>query len=560
MKRDVSRWICWLLVCLTWIFVFEGCSSSGDDGAVSFTAGQGGTASGADGLKVEISDDAIDEGIDVTVRINQFSDAEVKLVEFNDADYETLSQAIFVTSEPAGATFEEGKVVITMPCDADKNPMRIIELDDKDDDSWSISDSDVSCDESSGTYSISIAKTGVFALVKPSALRSLELKSVALGGDHTCAIVGRELYCWGYNKNGQLGLGHLDNELTPQKVSLDGVPQAVAPSSATINSYTCAIVKGGDGINKLYCWGSSVRGRLGLENVADNEPTPRLVTLDGEPQVIAAGASHACTITKGSDGINKLYCWGYNLHGQLGLGRTDPDVESTPQLVTLDGEPQTVTAGEFHTCAIVKGSDGVNKPYCWGHNDYAQLGIGDFDNESTPQLVALSDEPQAIVAGRDYVCTITKGSDGANKLYCWGDNAHRQLGSGDDLNYKPTPHAVEFDGEPQMVATGQDHTCAIVKGSDGVNKLYGWGQSFMGKLNMPFFESIAFPRLLEVEGEPQAVALGLAYTCVILKDSDGVNGLKCIGLNRFGQHGYGDTDDRGGTPETVLDALPTVEF
>ena len=67
--------------------------------------------------------------------------------------------------------------------------------------------------------------------------------------------------------------------------------------------------------------------------------------------------SHLCVLDDGS-----LKCWGYNNHGQLGIGTNTN--QNTPQQVSL-GIGRTavsVSAGTYHTCAVL--DDGSLK--CWG--------------------------------------------------------------------------------------------------------------------------------------------------------------------------------------------------
>src|SRR5690606_13354102 len=99
---------------------------------------------------------------------------------------------------------------------------------------------------------------------------------------------------------------------------------------------------------------------------------PEGVVLSG----VVAGAWHTCA--HGSD--DELYCWGANADGQLGDGtttdRSTPVAVQAPAGVMLSG----VVAGGWHTCA--HGSDG--KLYCWGWNVDGQLGDGTNTSRLTP--------------------------------------------------------------------------------------------------------------------------------------------------------------------------------
>ena len=83
------------------------------------------------------------------------------------------------------------------------------------------------------------------------------------------------------------------------------------------------------------------------------------------------------------DPNGSFYCCGYNVAGQLGNNtRTDsaePVAVDAPAGVKLSG----ITAGLFVACAVAP--DGV---YCWGDNDYGQLGDGTWTDRSRPVLVA----------------------------------------------------------------------------------------------------------------------------------------------------------------------------
>ncbi|MBK8256115.1 MAG: hypothetical protein IPK82_26030 [Polyangiaceae bacterium] len=88
-------------------------------------------------------------------------------------------------------------------------------------------------------------------------------------GPHTCAVKkSGDLYCWGSNGFGQLGLGTTTTATSPQKVP-GTLPYLVA---APGNEHTCAIQTSG----KLYCWGASYSAQLGVGVPFLSAPTPIL--------------------------------------------------------------------------------------------------------------------------------------------------------------------------------------------------------------------------------------------------------------------------------------------
>ncbi|MBN2498820.1 MAG: hypothetical protein JXR96_29785, partial [Deltaproteobacteria bacterium] len=80
---------------------------------------------------------------------------------------------------------------------------------------------------------------------------------------------------------------------------------------------------------------------------------------------VDTGNNHTC----GLKSSGTLWCWGWNHHGQLGLGSDEN--RDTPARVSGSGW-QSVSAGNHHSCAIE--TDGT--PRCWGGNSQGQLGDG----------------------------------------------------------------------------------------------------------------------------------------------------------------------------------------
>jgi alpha-tubulin suppressor-like RCC1 family protein len=131
---------------------------------------------------------------------------------------------------------------------------------------------------------------------------------LAQGDAHTCGIRGAQLYCWGSNGSGQLGLGadELRNaQPAPRIVSNTAHWLDVAAS----DTGTCGLHED----KTLWCWG---------DPFSRNDPyysghiilVPQQI--QGQWEEIAMGASHVCAI--GADGT--LWCWGENLYGQGGFG------------------------------------------------------------------------------------------------------------------------------------------------------------------------------------------------------------------------------------------------
>ena len=129
--------------------------------------------------------------------------------------------------------------------------------------------------------------------------------NVVAGQDASCGIrSGGQLFCWGENTFGTLGLGDRDQRLVPAEVVVGRVW-----SDVSIDTFHgCGV----DADQNLYCWGRNIEGQLGTADL-DDRLLPEPVGT-GFVQV-AAGRMFSCART--SD--HRVFCTGENVAGQLGL-------------------------------------------------------------------------------------------------------------------------------------------------------------------------------------------------------------------------------------------------
>ena len=201
---------------------------------------------------------------------------------------------------------------------------------------------------------------------------------------------------------------------------------------------------------------------------------------------VSNGSYHSFGLT--SDG--RIYAWGRNTSGELGIGTTLAR-SNVPIAVKTTGTPmngkvvkQVEGGGRYEgSHSIALASDGT--VYTWGLNQYGQLGNNTTTNSRSPIAVQAAGTPMAgktivqIAAGADH--SLALDSDGA--LYAWGSNAYGQLGNGTTTN-SSVPVAVKIAGTPlagktiiQIVA-GANHNMVLT--SDGA--VYTWGWNYHGQL------------------------------------------------------------------------------
>jgi alpha-tubulin suppressor-like RCC1 family protein len=232
----------------------------------------------------------------------------------------------------------------------------------------------------------------------------------------------------------------------------------------------------------------------------------------------AAGTFHSCAVADAA-----VYCWGANNYGQLGNGGSAFTVY--PQRVRLPLPAQQVGTGRSHSCALAGG-----RIWCWGFNDNGQLGNGSFDTSRVPlEVTGLGGTATALAVGDFHTCAIV-----ANAAKCWGSNLYGSIGDGggDD---RTAPVAVAVLGaNVSAIAAGVLHSCAIAGGA-----AYCWGNNFSGQVgNNSSATVVASPAAVaSLPGTPLQVVAAGVHSCALVAGG----GVYCWGANTDGELGTGGT-------------------
>lgn len=319
--------------------------------------------------------------------------------------------------------------------------------------------------------------------------------AVALGSDN-------QLYSWGYNALGYLGIGSTTGPLvnwsygTPQKVHL---PQGVSDDFSwkqVIMRGDFTMAFGSDG--NLYAWGGSYFGQLG-NGTSQMEGNFTLVT----SPIRVLNPSDAPTDFKwkqisvgkysvmGLGSNNKLYAWGsYATGGGVPVtgGDTDDHPSKPTQVVNPDGESgdlmwKQFSAGQENMAAI----DSNGRLFVWGMN-YGQIPSAEKSQYVTkPTLVAPpADAPQGFTWTKVITADgaiLAFGSNGV--LYSWGCDNNGVLGRGVvgtmfiPIGAVSNPAGVSADFTYKDLACSTGTSCIAI-GSDGL--AYTWGLNLDGSL------------------------------------------------------------------------------
>jgi alpha-tubulin suppressor-like RCC1 family protein len=291
--------------------------------------------------------------------------------------------------------------------------------------------------------------------------------------------VGTELYCWGDATYGQSGYtvaalpasGTPPATLTVQPYLLDNSRIWVALGAGY--AHTCGIVLSGE----MFCWGFNKYGQIANGSVDALNPVIFDLGRPINPPVgstswtaVAPGNPHTCAITN----TGSTYCWGRRNVGQTGGGTTGtPDI-TTPTIVSGSQGYSSIATEFAHSCGVI----GTNA-FCWGQGTSGGIGDGNLANRSVPTQVQPTPTVNfsSVALGSNFGCgmvPVPSTTPQGYSLYCWGNNpvaTNMLLNS--SLSNRNTPLQVTTQ-QWRFLDVGTSHICGV-DNNDG--KLYCWGNN-----------------------------------------------------------------------------------
>ncbi len=354
--------------------------------------------------------------------------------------------------------------------------------------------------------------------------------TISTGGAHSCGITSEEvLYCWGYNRWGQLGIG---TDAGPEQClpvlgqcSTTPVPVfgGLAFASVTTDgSTTCGLTTS----DAAYCWGlnnGTFEGPDLCQGSAQCSRVPVPVAGALTFQLVSLGHEHACGLTTSG----AAYCWGGNGNGQLGNG--DRESSTTPVAVSGGLSFASLSIGFAHTCGVT----GSGTAYCWGGiNGNGEHGNGTTTASTVPVAVSGGLTFASVSAGDLYTCGLTTGGE----AYCWGDNGNGKLGNG-TTTASTVPVAVSGGLSFASLSAASAHVCGLT--TSGAAYCWGWNGG-KGQLGNGTTTDATTPVAVAGGLTFTSVWAGGRQTCSLTTSSANY----CWGDNEYGQLGDRTTTDR----------------
>jgi alpha-tubulin suppressor-like RCC1 family protein len=380
--------------------------------------------------------------------------------------------------------------------------------------------------------------------------------------DNTCVLSSGQRYCWGHFTDGTPDTNNpilrmagipagtvlvsmdstgcvftSNNEQYCGNDQLYGtIPGNGFDKPISEAAYSCVISDG-----SAYCQDNGVMRPVAREWMVDKTKdlaAPFQLTNLGamagnKVSSIDSNSSHSCAVEDGG-----VYCWGQNNYGQLGDGTTTTQDSPVKTLTGAIGTSKvtSVATGFYNSCAIADG-----KAYCWGDNGYGQLGDGTTTDSLVPVAVkmdgALGGKPITHIAlGDSFACALAD-----SKVYCWGYGDDGELGNGAFEN-SSVPVAVDVSG----VLSGQSLKYLDVNevnacvGSD--SNVYCWGANWYGQLGDSWDDS-SIPLAVDTNGVfagkvISGVSVSEGSMCAVASGA-----VYCWGSAYSGELGNGTNDD-----------------
>lgn len=324
-----------------------------------------------------------------------------------------------------------------------------------------------------------------------------------------------QVFGWGYNGYGQLGLGIYGDVLTPTQIT------ALPPiSNIRMNNYTVyAITTEGD----VYSTGRNDYGQVGNGTKTTQRVFTQIPQLSGIKDIVCmADVSYAITYDK------RVYAWGRGDSWQIGCGEYISAQTTPSKITTLSNVEEIVTNG-FTTFAILNNRQEV---YSWGESWSGEAG-NYSETTATPKRVVIISDLNETVDMLTIVnqTTFAVMSDGT--LYGWGRNGSNELGNGGTFDKRKPEIIQNIPKVKQFVFNG---FTGILLGVDGC--VYVWGKNTYGEAGIGTTGRIAYAtRLSTLDNNIGQIFNG--YNAMYAVDTNGT--LYGWGSNRNRQIAIDDT-------------------
>jgi alpha-tubulin suppressor-like RCC1 family protein len=215
-------------------------------------------------------------------------------------------------------------------------------------------------------------------------------------GSNYALTTTKDLYAWGDNTYGQLGING-GGQYVSNPTQISGTWEDLTQSNVNCEhslAYKFSPISG------IYAWGRNTYGQVGVNNTISYSSPVLVGNITSQPKKLAANTYNSAFVSA----LGELYTWGYNLQGQLGVNNR---INSSNPVQVAGALYNDVSIGEnFMTAVRTNGT-----LWAWGNNLFGQLGQNNTTRRSSPVQIGSDTNWKQVFAGQSYwIATKTDGT------------------------------------------------------------------------------------------------------------------------------------------------------
>ncbi|XP_020293345.1 secretion-regulating guanine nucleotide exchange factor-like [Pseudomyrmex gracilis] len=346
-------------------------------------------------------------------------------------------------------------------------------------------------------------------------LRSENIRKIVGGAGHTLILdTNGRVYSCGLNNKGQAGVDvKQKNVLTFQQIhSLEH--ETIVDVCCGWDS-SAALTRDGD----LYVWGSNRYGQLGLDTSDFSQISHARRILIGEKiKRVSMGLRHTAVVTENGS----LYICGANNKGQLGLNEPKECCACSSKFIKVlesrlqGNRVEDVACGQHHTIVVTRKQKDMYDMYGFGDNKHGQLEIFSKISSETLQCVQtnfLLDAPVQIYTGWSHINILSNGT-----VLSWGRSDYGQLGRFSNPQVSTELRRIDSTRKIIQLAVGSEHNVALA--DDGAILCWGWNEH--GNCGNGNTENVLRPEVLSLPSNfvGYLVGAGAGHSFAVIREKD----------------------------------------
>ena len=272
--------------------------------------------------------------------------------------------------------------------------------------------------------------------------------------------------------------------------------KVIPGKDATGGGYVIGLTNDG----KLFSWGKNSKGQLGIGNYT-NTTTPQQIGTSQDWKTFDVGSGNVIALKNNGT----LWTWG---SGES-VGHGSSSNKTTPTQVGTANDWKDVYAGDYNVYAI------KNNGTLWGtgRNAYSSLGIGNSTIQYNFIQIGIDSDWKEISGGNVF----TVGLKVNGTLWTWGSDSIGQLGNGTSSNSDVAIPTQISNQNWNSIAAGKDHVIAIQ--SNGT--LWAWGSNSFGQLGINSTTSKSLPVQVGTDSDWNKISAGSNHNSAMRTSTSG---------------------------------------